>query len=265
MFKIKKAFGNIKGILADIDGTLYFKGQAIKGAIETVSSLREMGIKLLFFTNTDSKTPKTILHRLHEYGYDIYLHEVFTPIIALKEFLSSSPGKKCYLVSTEEIRAELEEFLIQPPEEPDFVIISDFQDNWDVNRLNEAFRYLIKGAKLLGTQGNRYFLDRNGEPVIDTGSFVHLLAQTAQVEAKIFGKPSKDYFLNALKIINLSPDEVIVVGDDLETDIQGANNMKIKSVLVKTGKGQFVGLGDSKITPYMEIESFTSILKLFQK
>lgn len=69
-------FKKIKGILSDIDGTLYFKGTPIPGSIETITKLREMGLKLLFFTNTDSKSPKTILRILHEYGFTITEQEI---------------------------------------------------------------------------------------------------------------------------------------------------------------------------------------------
>ena len=57
---MKSLFKNIAGILCDIDGTLYFKESAIAGAIDTVSHLKERGIKILFFTNTDSKSPHSI-------------------------------------------------------------------------------------------------------------------------------------------------------------------------------------------------------------
>ena len=60
-------FREIKGILMDIDGTLYFKGAPIQGAIETLSKLRKKGLKFLFFTNTDSKSPLTILKILQDY------------------------------------------------------------------------------------------------------------------------------------------------------------------------------------------------------
>ena len=94
---------NIKGILTDIDGTLYFKGTPIPDAIEALSKLREIGLKFLFFTNTDSKSPKTVLKILQGYGFTINEDEIFTPIIAIKEFLSKNPNKKTYLVSTEEV------------------------------------------------------------------------------------------------------------------------------------------------------------------
>ncbi|MFX1572897.1 MAG: HAD-IIA family hydrolase [Promethearchaeota archaeon] len=256
-------FENIKGILADIDGTLYFKGVPISGAIETISKLRELGIKFLFFTNTDSKTPKTILHLMRDYGFTITEEEIFTPIIALKEFLSKNKDKRSFLVTTIEVEKEFQEFpLVEGSEIPDYVILGDFHDNWDVNRLNQAFKYVMKGAKLLGTQGNKFYLDHNGEPVIDTGSFVQMIANAANVTPKIFGKPSKEYFLQALNKLNLNRDDTIVIGDDIESDIQGAINAGIQGILVRTGKGKLFELKESKIKPNKIINSFSSILEL---
>ncbi|MFW9783232.1 MAG: hypothetical protein ACFFFB_13200, partial [Candidatus Heimdallarchaeota archaeon] len=57
MDSVEKDFSRIKGILSDIDGTLYFKGNPVSGAIEAISKLRKKGLKLLFFTNTDIKSP----------------------------------------------------------------------------------------------------------------------------------------------------------------------------------------------------------------
>lgn len=261
----KELFHKIKGLLIDIDGTLYFKGSPIPDAIKTVSKLKNADIKLLFLTNTDSKTPKTVLKTLQLYGFNIKMEEIFTPIIALREFLSKYPGKKSYFVTTEEVLKEFEEFSqVRGSEIPEFVIIGDFHDNWDVKRLNIAFQYILKGAKLLGTQGNKFYLDKKGEPVIDTGSFVQMIANAANVLPKIFGKPSKDYFLQALNKLHLTPNEILVVGDDLESDIQGAINSDLKGVLVKTGKGQFYDFKTSKIEPFMVIDSFSSISSFFE-
>jgi len=256
-----KVLKPVKGILSDIDGTLYFKGAPIPGVIEAISKLRKMGIKLLFLTNTDSKSPKTIYKQLIEYGFSVTEDEIFTPITALMEFLSVHREKRIFLVATREIENLFSEFnLVKYNQIPDYVIIADFRDNWDVNRLNLAFKYLLKGAKLFGTQGNRYFLDQKGEPVIDTGSFVKMLAETADVPFKIFGKPSTEFFNQALSKLNLVYNECAVIGDDYESDIQGANNVNIKSVLVKTGKGIYYTPSKNKVFPSLIIESFASIL-----
>ena len=259
---MKNKLNNIKGILCDIDGTLYFKGSLIPGAIETLSKIRRKGIKLLLFTNTDSKTPKSIYKNLLGYGFNIKEDELFTPITALKKFLSVHRQKKIFLISTKEIEVEFNEFnSVQGDEIPDYVIIADFRDNWDVFRLNRAFKYILKGAELFGTQGNKYFLDRKGEPVIDTGSFVKMLGDAANIPYKIFGKPSKEFFNQALNKLNLLSGDCIVIGDDLESDIQGANNVGIKSILVRTGKGFYYEPSMKKTIPFLIIDSIRSILE----
>ncbi len=256
-----KVLGYIRGILCDIDGTLYFKGSPIPGAIETLSKLRKVGKKLLFLTNTDSKTPKTVYQQLINYGFHVEEKEVFTPIIALQTFLLENRNKKIFLVASQEVEQDFKEFnLVSEDETPDYVIISDFSDNWDVNRLNKAFKYLLKGSKLLGTQGNRYCLNNKGEPQIDTGSFVRMLADAADIAFTIFGKPSKDFFVQALNKLGLKANECIVVGDDVESDIKGAKNAGIKSVLVRTGKEKH-GVSYKKLKePFLVINSFRSVV-----
>jgi len=259
MEEIKK----IKGILSDIDGTLYFKGKPIPGTIDTIFKLKNQGIKFLFFTNTDSKPPKRVLRILQSFGFPIKEDEIFTPIIALKQFLFKNPNKKVFFVTTKEVANEFQDITkVNESEIPDFVIIADFHDDWDVHRLNLAFKYVLKGSQLLGSQGNKFFLDKEGEPVIDTGSFVQMIANAADVKPRIFGKPSKEYFLQALERINLEKDEVLVIGDDLDSDIQGAINAGMKGILVKTGKGQLYDLNKSEIKPYKILDSFSSLIGL---
>ncbi|MEJ2279684.1 MAG: HAD-IIA family hydrolase [Candidatus Lokiarchaeota archaeon] len=223
-----------KGFLIDINGTLYFKEKEIENAIETIDYLKELGLKLLFLTNTDSKSLKTIHKILNSFGFNIKQNEIFTPIIALKNYLKT--------VVTNEVKKEFIEFNLKDSssnENPDYVILADFRDDWDVNHLNIAFRFLQNGAELLGSQGNVYFLDKKGQPTLDTGSFINMLSQAANIRPKIFGKPSKDYFLSALDVLGFKQGEVYLIGDDFHSDILGAQKAKIKGILVKTGKGQY--------------------------
>jgi HAD superfamily hydrolase (TIGR01458 family) len=256
-----KFLSNVKGILCDIDGTLYFKGSPIPGAIETLSELRKRRKNLLFLTNTDSKAPETVLKKLIKYGFSVEEHEIFTPIIALQTFLLEQRDKKIFLVASKDVEEEFKEFsLISDDEVPDYVIISDFSDDWDVNRLNRAFKYLLKGAKLFGTQGNRYCLNHEGEPQIDTGSFVRMLADAADVPYTIFGKPSKNFFVQALNKLGLKANECVIVGDDLESDIQGAKNAGMRAVLVKTGKTNSYVPSKNTTKPFLIIDTFKLLL-----
>ena len=253
-------FKSFKGILSDIDGTLTFKGKPTPGAIAAVSEIRKKGLKLIFFTNTDSKSPQSILKILNTYGFKVEYEEIYTPIIALKEFLKENLEKKSYFVTTKEVRKEFQEFpQVQGSDVPDFVIICDFHDNWDIKRLNQAFKYVLNGAKLIGSQGNIYYLDRNGEPVLDTGSFVNMISNASKSSAEIFGKPAMHFFNQALKKIDLEAKDVFVIGDDPFSDIKGALNFGLKAVLVKTGKGATFDNSSGDLIPSLIIENFSMI------
>ena len=257
--------GFVRGILCDIDGTLYFRGKLIPKAVETLSYLQDNGYKVVFLTNTDSKPPKEILELLLNFGFSVESDDIFTPIIAIKEYISQFPDKKSYFLVSERVKSEFQTFSqVSEDEIPDFVVISDFSDDWRIERLNIAFKYVLKGAKLIGSQGNRYFIDQDGNPKIDTGSLVRMVADAAHVKPLILGKPNSDYFKLALKKIDIDPNEAIIIGDDIESDIQGAENAGIKGVLVKTGKGQmkFQKNYRSKIEPFLTLSSFSELRDL---
>jgi HAD superfamily hydrolase (TIGR01458 family) len=257
--------GFVRGILCDIDGTLYFRGSVIPYAIETVSYLRDKGYKIVFLTNTDSKTPNEVVNTLLNFGFSVKPDEVFTPIIAIKEYISQFPDKKSYFLVSEQVKPEFKKFSqVTEDEIPDFVVISDFSDDWRIERLNTAFNYVLKGAKLIGSQGNRYFLDKDGTPKIDTGALVRMVADAAQVKPIILGKPNPDYFRLALKKINVDTNEAIIIGDDIESDIKGAEKAGIRGFLVETGKGQkkFQKNLLSKIEPFLTLKSFSELRNL---
>ena len=262
---MKKKLGFVRGILCDIDGTLYFRGKVIPYAIETVSYLRDKGYKIVFLTNTDSKPPIEVVNTLLNFGFSVKSDDIFTPIIAIKKYISQFPDKKSFFLVSEQVKPEFQTFpQISEDELPDFVVISDFSDDWRIERLNQAFKYVLKGAKLIGSQGNRYFLDRDGNPKIDTGSLVRMVADAANVLPLILGKPNSDYFKLALEKIGVNTNEAIIIGDDIESDIQGAENAGIKGVLVKTGKGQmeFQKNYQSNIEPFLTLKSFSELRNL---
>lgn len=189
----------VKGILCDIAGTVEFKNKPIEGAVDTINFLRNKGVKIVFLTNTDSRTPTAMYNLLKNYGFALAKEDIFTPIVAIKEYLKSFPKKSVFFLTTKEVKEEFSEFNeVSAGEQPDIVVMGDFSDDWRVEKLDQVFKYVYKGAMLLGTQGNRYFLDKKGEPCIDTGAFVRMIANATQKPFKIMGKPSKDYFHLAL-------------------------------------------------------------------
>ena len=90
---------NIKAVLIDLEGVLYSDNQLIPGSIDIIKTLKKEGLKLRFLTNTTTAPRKLILEKLINFGFDIEEKEIFTPIIATKNYLGDNSIKKISLVN----------------------------------------------------------------------------------------------------------------------------------------------------------------------
>jgi len=80
-----------------------------------------------------------------------------------------------------------------------------------------------------------YWMTMDG-PTLDAGAFVCALEQAAGVTAEVAGKPSPEFFVTALGSIGLPPHEVMMVGDDVQSDVNAARQVGMHAALVRTGK-----------------------------
>jgi len=223
----------IKGLLFDIGGVLYVGNAVIDGTPKTIAALQRK-YPVRFLTNTTRRVPATILTKLHNFGFDVKEEELFTALSATRAFLLSK-NATVLTVMTDEATAYFDELT---SETPDYVVVGDAHTNFDYPHLNRAFRALMEGAELVAAAKNRYFKDDDGRLSMDAGGFVAALEFAAGKEAMIIGKPSKTFFHLAVASMGLEPQEVLMVGDDIEADILGAQRAGLKTALVKTGKFQ---------------------------
>jgi len=223
----------IKGLLFDIGGVLYVGDETIVGAPETIASLQR-DYPMRFLTNTTRRTPETVYTKLQKMGFDIDPQMLFTALDATKDYVTEQNGT-VYTVLTDEAEAYFEAL---KSDTPDFVVVGDAYLNFTFERLNGAFRALQKGAKLIAAAKNRYFKDSDGKLSMDAGGFIAALEFAADTEATLIGKPSSDFFHLAAASMGLKPDEVLMIGDDIESDVKGAQDAGMKAALVKTGKFQ---------------------------
>ncbi|WP_295422246.1 HAD-IA family hydrolase, partial [Sulfurovum sp.] len=93
------------------------------------------------------------------------------------------------------------------------------------------------------------------------GGFIQALEFAAEVDAKIIGKPSKDFFHLAVTSMGLEPEDILMVGDDIISDIQGAQQAGLKTALVQTGKFQSSDL-QRGITPDAVLKDMTELVAL---
>jgi len=249
--------GKIKALLADLDGTVYFKNGAIKGANDTITYLRNKGIITRFLTNTDSKPCKTILDNVRSFGLDISLEEIHTPVSSAVKLMKSQNDKSFYPLVSKEVLPEFEGMNIRE-DKVDYVIIGDFRERVSYESMNKAFKLIVNGAEIIALQQGKYFYNQEGKN-LDTGAFVKLFEFASDKEARVLGKPNRDFFKVILDELNLIPDQVAIIGDDITTDIFGAKQLGAISILVKTGKYDDNIAKNSGIVPDLILDSFADL------
>ncbi len=250
-----------KAFLIDLDGTLYFKGEPYPGAIETVNYLRQKKYQLRFLTNTTAKTPKMLHAQMQALGFDIYEDEIFNATYACLQYLRAQPKNRCHFMVDDAVKAFFKEIPVDD-DAPDFVVVGDYGEGFDFHALNHAFRLLMNGAELIALQKNLYWFSAEGM-FLDCGAFVTLLEAATSKTATVMGKPSETFFNIALESLQCSPSEAIVVGDDLTSDILGADRMAMRSILVKTGKFKSDQLEHRVAKPTWVLESISALGQLF--
>ncbi len=222
-----------RALFFDISGVLYQGDEIIPGAVEAVRQVRSAGFPLRFLTNTSRKTGRQIGRDLQRMGFDIAAEEIITAPSAARDWLAGQ-GLRPYCLVHRDIQ---DEFAALDQHDPNAVVIGDAAEDLNYNNLNRAFQLCHEGATLVGIGANRYF--RQGdELLLDAGPFIKAIEYAASVEAVIMGKPAPAFFAQALADTGAEAGGVLMIGDDVHGDVEGALSAGLQACLVKTGKYQ---------------------------
>ena len=233
---MKPAITGLRGLMLDLDGTVYRDNCLIAGAAEAIAALRGRGYRLRFVTNTTNKRRETIRDKLQTLGIAVESSEIFTAPFAASLMLRRHPEARCWVVTRGDSIQEFQGLRLDE-DKPDFVVLGDLMEGFSFELLNRVFRKLMAGAELIALQKNRYWLT-GGKLTLDMGPFVAALEFATGRSARVVGKPSREFFRLALSHLDLAPHQVAMVGDDWESDIAGAQRAGLRTILVQTGKYQ---------------------------
>ena len=239
-----------KGLLIDLDGTLYTDNGPIPGALEALNRLEEAGIPYRYVTNTTRKPRREVVSRLRELGFPAQEDLVFTPATAANALLRR---KKCHALIAKALLKDLPE-IVPEDEAPEYVLVGDLGRGFDYTRLNAAFRCLVDGAGLVALQKNRFWQEADGLS-LDVGPFVAALEYASGKTALVVGKPKPAFFEAVLRDLGREAREVAMVGDDAESDVAGAQRAGLRGIQVRTGKYRPGTAG----TPDAEIQSIADL------
>lgn len=228
------ALAGTAGVLFDLDGTLYEDDRLVPGAAEAVRALRQAGVAVGFCTNTTRMPRRALGERLAAIGIPATPDEILTAPAAAARWLRAEGIRRIGLHVADATREDFADFALDDPS-PEAVVLGDLGSGWTFALLNRVFRQLLGGARLVALQRNRYWKTAEGL-TLDAGPFVAALEYAAGTTAEVVGKPSPAFFDAAVAMLGVARETVVVVGDDVRTDIAGAQAAGLRGVLVRTGK-----------------------------
>ena len=224
----------IKGVLLDLSGVLYEGDHALPGAVAALKRLQNR-FPVAYVTNTSRKPRSHIYAMLMGMGFNIVERDVFTAATAAYHYIQAN-HLRAHLLIHPALEQEFSDIDIK---QPNAVVLGDAAEYFTYNKLNDAFRVLMQDESivLIAMGYNRYFKEADGLS-LDLGAFTSCLEFASGKQAIITGKPSRDFYLQAVAHIGCEPSETLMVGDDVFSDVAGAMAAGLQGCLVKTGKYQ---------------------------
>ncbi|HLI71437.1 MAG TPA: TIGR01458 family HAD-type hydrolase [Ktedonobacteraceae bacterium] len=225
----------VKGILLDIDGVLHVSMSPLPGAATTLRRLGQIGYPLRYITNTTTSARHTLAQSLQAIGLPIEQEQLMTAPVATANYIRQRyPGKRCWLLTKGDTVADFAGIELVE-ERADVVVIGGAEELLSYETMNKAFRMLMEGADLLAMHTNLYWKTSRGLQ-LDSGPYVRALELASGKRATVLGKPNRAFFEQALFSLGIPAAEAVMVGDDLENDIRGAQQAGLRAILVTTGK-----------------------------
>lgn len=245
----------IRGVILDLDGTVYFGTEEVPGAGAFVAECRSLGIRCLFVTNRANRVPDEIVRQLRGHGIPCELGDVLTAAQATARYLHHGSA---WYIGEDGLRIALEEQGIAITEDhPDYVVVG-YDRGFNYEKLFKACRLIDGGAKFIATNPDKALKTEKGI-YPGTGAIVEAVASGTGSRPVVVGKPERLIMDMALERLGMVPNEVIVVGDSLATDVPAGFAAGMRTVLLLTGVSRREDIAASEPKPDWVVESFSEL------
>lgn len=228
-----------RGVLLDLDGCVYVGRKPTPGAVDALNKLGGMGVKVLYVTNNPSRTSESVADILQNMGINCAPENVLTVGEATALYIYSRSGPSKLLVFAEEgVKTYCRKYghklleLCEWDQAEYLVVGRDREINYE--KLKMGLRALLKGAIFIGTNPDPLHPGEDGlEP--GSGAIIAPFKTMSGIDPIIIGKPSKIMMDVALEKLGMSPSEILVVGDRVDTDVKAGKLIGADTALVLTG------------------------------
>jgi NagD protein len=208
---------------------------AIPGANEFLTRLRELGLPFLVLTNNSIYTQRDLAARLRRTGLDVPEESIWTSALATAGFLEDQrPGGTAFVIGEAGLTTALHAAGYTLTERnPDYVVLGETR-TYSIESLTRAIRLIGAGARFIATNPDPTGPSPDG-PTPATGSVAALISRATGVQPYFVGKPNPLMMRSALNAIEAHSEDTAMIGDRMDTDIISGLEAGMETILVLTG------------------------------
>jgi 4-nitrophenyl phosphatase len=226
----------IKALILDMDGVLWRESQSIGNLTEVFAHINKLGLDFILATNNATKTPRKYVEKLANLGATIPEEKIINSSMAVAYLLRKRfpDGGNVYVVGEKGLTEALEEAGFHLSEKDCVAVIASMDRGISFEKLKRATLLIRAGVPFYATNPDRTYPTPEGL-IPGAGSIIGSLEISTDVKPVIAGKPNPTLYEFALERLRTLPEETLAVGDRLETDIVGGQNLGCPTALVLSG------------------------------
>jgi NagD protein len=251
-----------KGFICDMDGVIYHGNRLLPGVKKFVEWLKAEEKSFVFLTNSSERTPKELQEKLSRLGIEVDHTHFYTSALATATFLASQrPKGSAYIIGEAGlINALYNVGYTMNNVNPDYVVIGESK-SYSFDRIELAVNLVLKGAKLIGTNPDISGPIENGITPA-TKALIAPIEMVTGRNAYFIGKPNPLMMRIAVKKLGIEPEETVIIGDRMDTDIIAGIESEIDTALVLSGITDMVGM---RYFPYRPRFVLNGVIDLVDK
>lgn len=262
---IHEEMASINVVAIDLDGVVYEGKQLIQGASEAIDQLHKMGLKIFFITNNSARSLSSIEGKLKGLGLDINNGDVISSITAVINLLTQITKKGCsklFILGSEECKNEIAKagFNIVSTPDCDYLVVG-FDSAFNYEKISLGLDAINNGAKFIALNREANFPEENGHLNPGCGVMVSAIEASSNHSPDfIAGKPEPIMLEILSARLQCRPEEILVIGDRIESDILMANRFGALSGWVTREKK----VCSANIAPTFSIKSLSELPEIIR-
>lgn len=252
-----------RGAIVDLDGTVYVGDDLVDGVPVAIRRLRETNHDILFFSNNPVKDAEEYASHLGDFGLEVEPREVLSSgDVTVEYLLDEHPDDRIFIIGADGFREQLVAAGLTVTDDPEAcdVLVASWTPEFQYSDLRDALVAVDGETPFYGTDPDRTFPMGEDKPVPGSGAIIGSVAATVGRDPDaILGKPSGIARSRALDRLEAAPEDCLIVGDRLDTDLQMGADAGMETVLVLTGVTDRSDLADAGFEPDHAISSLADI------